>query len=467
MNKAYKPIYQQNRPRFDKCKTSINNLAIVSSIIAYAIFSPVKPVLAESMTASPIAQITGVENEAGYNLQNNGFLDWIFHVAGTDLGIPLVYYDFNTGQYAARFFFGDTFGDDPFGNRGCRRSNVMATSPDLYAFNGIDFNLYDYGTDDLCSDNQQTQFGLAAREIIPPRPHINDIYGTYFTSGWQDQTGYEIAAVTHLQNQDFGDQILDSSEGRGNRLYVSADAWNTYYPSSYDFAGDPKTANFEAVTVTMSDGQWVPQSGYYYFFGFKVNRKGPVNVMRLPINQNLELYQMWNPSDPIPDNLELLTNCSSPAWRKVSAIGSCSAKDLLEGQLGGEVSVVYHPVHQRYMMLYTTIDPQTLDSAVYLRWSDSNNVESWGETQKLINCPLCGNRANCYAAGFMPVYPYTYAEYFRTGEVVFYFLMSRMTPWGGARFNKCGPFYSCELEGIFTWGCHEVYNVFLWELRAS
>lgn len=290
-----------------------------------------------------VSRVTGKE-ENGVGLLPavdyvvNNRTDELYNVGGTDLGIV---WEIEPGSYG--LFFGDTYGSDfrpnqaaPGPNGGSWRSNVLLYSHDTDLSDGLTID----GA--AMSDD-----GRQAREIC---------YGGKDTSGNGDYTSIPTAAI-HADGADYV-HYMNIRNWTG---------WVTNFSSLYKSTDQGKTwTRCEDMQIASRSnfGQvgYAKHDGYVYMVGTVTGRANKPHLARFLETdiENPKRYEYWN----------------GGGWVR----GKESAAVVLFDDIAGELSVAYHPLFNKWIILYFN-DPRyeiSMRTADYITgpWSEPSTVAS-------------------------------------------------------------------------------------------
>ncbi|WP_246464914.1 DUF4185 domain-containing protein [Ruania alkalisoli] len=239
-------------------------------------------------------------------------------VAGTDLGSMI-----NDGE-RTYVVFGDTFGTrepDAFGGGGGNwRSNALAWTTDDDPTDGITFE--DWARDDV---------GLAL-EVIPGEHDANNGEGEVTKIPTH---GFVVEDVLYLQ-------------------YMSVNYWGEAGQWDANHAGLARSTDDGATWETLDDPQWPGDSGfvqvsavhvaengedYLYLWSIPAGRFGGVQLMKVPATtdavEDLSAYEYFAGTD----------GDGAPRWSPEMS----EAETIVEAPIG-EISVMYHPELDRWLM---------------------------------------------------------------------------------------------------------------------
>jgi hypothetical protein len=386
-----------------------------------------------------LGQFTGDEAETSLGTYNSEICSEQ-QVYGTDMGVNYSV-TINDTKYI-RFLFGDSFSSDGEGNqRNMRRSNLMGTTTDLNAADGVtglSFMTDSYGV---------------AKEFISLNSWYPDCEAVYPSSGFSVGTREYIyvAAVTTINPWVY-------NEGR---LFYSDDQWNTAVMTNVTNYG---LANWEFIYAAKGNGD-----GYIYFYGIPSSQVGSMQAMRI---KAVDMAAWAETQTKYPDIYAGLDVRGNPIWRAwgyppAYLVQSTKRPYVIMTDMGpGSVAWVGSPIN-RYMMLTTNFDDGCIRNkcGVELRTS-TTPVGPWTLPIRITSMISYGKTScDLFESTY---YPYMVPDYYSNGVV--YFIISRMSPWGNGGNNSCNS-YSCipgqpDDEG-YPIPCHQVYNTFLGKFTFS
>ncbi len=304
------------------------------------------------VSVDQIAQLTG-QNSINHTDQVN--------VYGTDLGSMFLH---SNGKIY--FLFGDTFGAPGMPGSPDWRSNTMAYTTDFKAVDGIRFHGW--------ITNSQGE----ARALVSGNHDPNDGSGEITkipTAGWSHNCRQYMWFMSVNQWGTHGQWVTNYSE-----IAYSDDHGNSWELSGTRWAGN---SNFTQVAVV--------DSGYLYFWGIPAGRFGGVKLARVSQTDALDktAYRYYD----------------GTSWS-----GNEADAALIVEPPVGELSVLYNPFLQRWIMMYLNENTASIELR-HARLAQG----PWSAPVEVV-------RADDYPALYGAYMHSLYTE--KNGETV-YFLMSQ------------------------------------------
>jgi hypothetical protein len=307
---------------------------------------PDRPFVLDGVTnVTRIAQLTGPDS----TLNDTAAVA----VAGTDLGSM-----FNVDD-TTYLVFGDTFGTrDPEaigGQGGNWRSNAVAYTTDDDPTDGLEFD--GWLLDDI---------GLAL-EVVPGEHDGNDAGGEVTKIPTHGFAVGETLYLQYMSVRHWGDPgHWDANHAGLARSTDGGTTWETLPAPQW-----PGDSNFVQVSVAevTEDGE-----DFLYFWSIPSGRFGGVQLMKVPASseavEDLAAYRYFAGT----------SGDGTPIWSESMA----DAQTVLEGTIG-ELSVVYSPTLERWLMTYSTNGDAVLAEGItpWGPWSDPHVLTTQAETPGL------------------------------------------------------------------------------------
>jgi hypothetical protein len=290
------------------------------------------------MSADPLAAVTDVQTVARLigpspDGINHTVANW--DVRGADLGSM---FDLDGKLYMV---FGDTFGPpapDGGGAGGSDwRSNTMAV---ISNYQNPDQGLY---FDSMISDQPGHAEALiqGAHDPNDGSGEVTKIpsYGIASNTGPNGQRMYlDVMSVKQWNVNNSGQPEDGAWTLNNSAIYYSDDLGQTWHESFVRWGGD---SNFGQVAIVRVGNESDPAHSMLYFFGIPGGRNGGVQLARVPELQILDpgAYQYYRG----------MVN-GTPSW----TANIHAAVDIVHGPVG-ELSVMWDPYLQRWLMTYLNI----------------------------------------------------------------------------------------------------------------